>query len=136
MAQRMFLNLPVADLDRSMHFFRALGFDFDPRFTDSNAACLMLGENFYAMLLTQAFFANFTSKRIADAHESVQAIAALQLEGREEVDAMLDRALAAGAKEPRPAIDHGFMYQRAIEDPDGHNWEFFWMDPANIPSEG
>ena len=136
MAERIFVNLPVKDLPRSMRFFEALGYGFDPRFTDSNAACLVIGPNIYAMLLTEAFFANFTSKRIADTRETIEVLTALGMNSREEVDRLLDRALAAGGVEPRPAQDHGFMFQRSFEDPDGHVWEIFWMDPAGIPAEG
>lgn len=136
MAERIFVNLPVKDLARSMRFFEALGYSFDPRFTDSNAACLVIGPNIYAMLLTESFFANFTSKRIVNAKESVETLVALGMASREEVDRIMNAALIAGAVEPRPAQDHGYMFQRAFEDPDGHVWEIFWMDPAGIPAEG
>lgn len=136
MAERIFVNLPVKDLPRSMRFFEALGYGFDPRFTDSNAACLVIGPNIHAMLLTEAFFANFTAKRIADTRDTIEVLTALGVNSREEVDRLLERALAAGGVEPRPPQDHGFMFQRSFEDPDGHVWEIFWMDPAGIPAEG
>lgn len=128
MASRIFVNLPVADLPRSVQFFEELGYAFDPRFTDENATCMIVGENIYAMLLLEKFFATLTDKPIADARLATEALVALQLESREAVDEMVRTARAAGAREFRPAQDHGFMYERSFEDLDGHVWEYFWMD--------
>lgn len=123
-----FVNLPVADLDRSKSFFEQLGFTFDPRFTDGSAACLVLGPGHHAMLLTQARFREFTPHALVDAHHSTEVLVALQLGSRAAVDEVTDQALVAGGRDFRPAEDHGWMYGRAFQDPDGHIWEPFFMD--------
>ena len=133
MSIKMFVNLPVKDLDASMTFYRALGFTFNPHFTDATAAAMVISAENYAMLLTHAKFASFTSRPIPDAKQTTGVLVALALENKAAVDAMLGKAIAAGGTEPRPTADHGFMYQRTFEDPDGHIWEPFWMDPAAIP---
>lgn len=132
MGTKVFLNLPVKDLNKSKEFFAKLGFTFNPQFTDQNAACMVISEDNYAMLLVESFFKTFTKKEIADAKKSTEVLIALSAENKAKVDEMLGKALAAGAKEPRAPQDHGFMYGRAFEDPDGHNWEIFWMDPKAI----
>ena len=132
MGTKVFLNLPVKDLNKSKEFFAKLGFTFNPQFTDQNAACMVISEDNYAMLLVESFFKTFTKKEIADAKKSTEVLIALSAENKEKVDEMLGKALAAGAKEPRAPQDHGFMYGRAFEDPDGHIWEIFWMDPKAI----
>ena len=126
---QMFVNLPVKDLQKSVAFFTQLGFGFDARFTDANAACVILGENQFAMLLQDAFFQTFTPKKIIDAHTQVGALIALSLGSRQEVDAIVATAVAAGGK-PDVARDHGFMYDHGFQDLDGHNWGVFWMDVA------
>ena len=126
---QMFVNLPVKDLSQSIAFFTKLGFGFDPRFTDDNATCLILGENHFAMLLRHEFFQTFTPKKIADAHTHAEALIALSLGSREEVDEIVAKAVAAGGK-PDVAKDHGFMYDHGFQDLDGHNWGVFWMDIA------
>ena len=133
MSIKMFVNLPVKDLDASMAFYKALGFSFNPKFTDKTAACMIISEENYAMLLTHAKFTSFTQRPIPDAKTTTGVLMAISLEDKAAVDAMLTKALAAGGHEPRPTADHGFMYQRTIEDLDGHMWEPFWMDPAAIP---
>lgn len=130
MATKIFVNLPVRDLDASMAFFRALGFGFNPHFTNETAACMVIGEDNYAMLLTRAKFAEFTRKPIVDAAAATEVLIALSQDSRAEVDGMAEAAKAAGATEPSEPRDYGFMYQRSFEDPDGHIWEVFWMDPA------
>ena len=132
MGTKVFLSLPVKDLNKSKEFFAKLGFAFNPQFTDQNAACMVISEDNYAMLLVESFFKTFTKKEIVDAKKSTEVLIALSAENKEKVDEMLGKALAAGAKEPRAPQDHGFMYGRAFEDPDGHNWEIFWMDPKAI----
>ncbi len=134
MTRKLFVNLPVRDLERSKAFFAALGFTFNPQFTDQNAACMIVGPDNYAMLLTEAFFAGFTPRPVADARQATEVLVAFDCASRAEVDELAARALAAGGGEPRPARDYGFMYQRTIEDPDGHLWEPFWMDPAHVQS--
>lgn len=129
---KIFVNLPVRDLDRSIAFFKALGFAFNPQFTDHTAACMVIGEDSYAMLLTHEKFAVFTPKAIADATKATEVLTALSVESRAEVDRMVDAALAAGGTEARAPMDHGFMVDRAFNDLDGHIWEIFWMDPAHV----
>jgi uncharacterized protein len=127
MPGQMFVNLPVEDLDRAVAFFTALGFRFDPRFTDANATCMVVSEHSFVMLLVRPFFAGFTPKPVADAFAATEVLVALSLDSRAEVDAMVARALAAGGRATMPARDHGFMYQHGFEDPDGHLWEVFHM---------
>ncbi|WP_313080169.1 VOC family protein [Pulveribacter sp.] len=133
MARKIFVNLPIADMQRSRAFFEALGFAFNPQFTNEQGACMVISEDIYAMLLVRPFFQTFTDKRIADARESAQVLLCLSCDSRGEVDALMARALAAGATEPRPAQDHGFMYYRAFDDLDGHGWELMHMDMAAAP---
>jgi uncharacterized protein len=128
----IFMNLPVKNLDRSMDFFAALGFDFNPKFTNEHGACMVIAENIYAMLLTEPMFKGFTPKEIADATKTTEVMTALSCESRKAVDAFLEKAIEAGATETRDPQDHGFMYGRAFNDPDGHIWEMFWMDPAHV----
>lgn len=133
MAKQIFVNLPVKDLARSKAFFIALGYGFDPRFTDENAACLVIGENIYAMLLVENFFKTFTKKAIADATRSTEAIMALAYESRAKVDEIVGKALANGGSPSNEPNDLGWMYGKSFQDPDGHLWEAFWMDPAGPP---
>ncbi len=132
MGTKIFVNLPVKDLDKSKEFFAKLGFTFKPQFTDKNAACMVISEDIYAMLLVEPFFKTFIKKEISDAKKSTEVLLALSAESKEKVNEMLDKALAAGAREPREPQDQGFMYGRSFEDPDGHIWETFWMDPKAI----
>lgn len=133
MARQMFINLPVEDLNRSVEFFTQLGYTFNAQFTDENATCMVIGENLYAMLLVKDFFRTFTDREIVDAHRSVEAIVALALDSREQVDEQVAKARAAGGTVPREPQDHGFMYQHAFQDPDGHLWEVFHMDESAVP---
>lgn len=124
----LFLNLPVQDLKRSMAFFAAMGFGYEPNFTDDNAACLVLGTNLYVMLLVESFFEGFTRLPIADPRKAPEAIVAISAESRAEVDRLVDLAFAAGAGVYRePDVMPG-MYSRSFKDPDGHLWEVVWMD--------
>ena len=129
MHKQIFVNLPVRDLKRSMTFFKALGLSFNPAFTNENAACLVIGENLYAMLLTEPFFQTFTDKTLIDAHTHVETLVCLSCESRAEVDDVVAKAVAAGGRTPRPPQDHGFMYGHAFEDLDGHIWELVHMAP-------
>ena len=133
-SDRIFVNLPVRDLARSVEFFTQLGFAFVPRFTDENATCMILGENLFAMLLVHPFFETFIDKPVADATKGAEVLIALAFESREAVDRLASRAFAAGARRYREPQDLGFMYQWGFEDLDGHIWEIFWMDPAGIPA--
>lgn len=130
MPRQIFVNLPVADLKRSMDFFTSLGFTFNKQFTDETAACLVISDTIYAMLLTRQKFMEFTPKAITDAHRTTEVLTALSVDSKAEVHRIVDAALKAGATETRPPEDHGFMYGRSFNDPDGHIWEFFWMDPS------
>lgn len=129
MHKQIFVNLAVDKLDRSKAFFTALGFNFDPRFTNDQAACLILGENLYAMLLVKDLFKSFTRKSLCDPKESTEALVGLSCESRGEVDALVAKALAAGGTAPRAPQDYGFMYGHGFEDIDGHIWELIYMDP-------
>ena len=126
--QMIFVNLPVQDLEASKTFFSALGYQFNPAFTDENAACMVISESIFVMLLVKPFFQQFTTKAIADAQASTEVITCLSADSRKAVDALVDKALAAGAREPQPARDYGFMYQRGFQDLDGHLWEIAHMD--------
>ena len=127
-----FINLPVKDLAASQAFFGELGFTFDPKFTGDDAACLVISDQAFAMLLTEPKFAEFATKPVADARASTEAILGVSAESREEVDALADRALAAGAKPAGDTMDYGFMYGRSFQDPDGHHWEVIWMSQEAV----
>lgn len=132
MSRMIFVNLPVRDLPRAMTFFRALGFDFNPRFTDDTAACMVIDERIHAMLLTHRKFADFAPHAIADATRATEVLVCLSCASRAEVDELVGKAVAAGGTTFRPPEDHGFMYGRAFQDLDGHVWELAWMDPSAI----
>jgi uncharacterized protein len=128
MATKIFVNLPVQDLEKSKDFFGKLGYSFNPQFTDEAAACMVIADDIYAMLLTHPRFKDFTPKAVANAHQSTEVLVALSLDSRTAVDDMVARAIAAGGTEARHAEDLGFMYSRSYNDLDGHIWEVFWMD--------
>jgi len=128
MPRMIFVNLPVADLDRSVAFYKAIGAEQNLQFTDETASMMVFSEAISVMLLTHGKFAQFTTKRIADAHETVQVLLCLSCDSRDGVDEITERAVAAGGRETRDKEDHGWMYGRAFEDPDGHIWEPAWMD--------
>ncbi|MGZ8284709.1 MAG: VOC family protein [Allosphingosinicella sp.] len=128
MPRTIFVNLPVADLDRSTAFYKAIGAEQNLQFTDETATMMMFSDSINVMLLTHDKFRQFTAKRIADAHETVQVLLALSCDDRAGVDDITEKALAAGGRETREKEDHGWMYGRAFEDPDGHIWEPAWMD--------
>jgi predicted lactoylglutathione lyase len=128
----IFPNLAVKDLDCAVAFFTELGFSFDPRFTDETATAMIVNEQATVMLLTRDRFKDFTKKELVDSARQVEAIIALSAESREDVDAFADNALAAGGSPANEPMDLGFMYGRSFDDPDGHQWEIFWMDPAAL----
>ena len=132
MSTSIFVNIPVADLDAAKTFFGRLGFGFNAQFTDETAACMVIDETIFFMLLTKPKFAEFTALPIADAKLGTQALYGISRDSRAAVDQVAEAALAAGGTEPRPAQDHGFMYSRAIADLDGHIWEFIWMDAGFV----
>jgi predicted lactoylglutathione lyase len=124
----IFVNLPVADLERSVAFYKAIGAAQNAQFSDETAAMMSLSDSINVMLLTHDKFRQFTDKRIPDAHDTAQVLLALSCDSREGVDDISDRALGAGGRELHGAEDHGWMYSRAFEDPDGHGWGPLWMD--------
>ena len=127
----MFVNWPVTDLERAKAFYTAVGFTINPRFSDHNAACVVVEEGHSAfMLLTREFFQGFTDRPIGDPAAAVSVATAIFLDSREAVDKTVADGLAAGGSEARPASDYGFMYQRQLTDPDGNVLEFGWMDPV------
>jgi hypothetical protein len=128
MATKIFVNLPVKDLDKSKEFYTKIGFTINPQFTNETAACLVITEDIYVMILTHAMFKGFTPKEIADTTKTSQVINALSFDSREKVDEVFDNALNGGGTEERPTSDLGFMYSRSFNDPDGHTWEPFYMD--------
>ncbi|MCG2586801.1 VOC family protein [Massilia sp. TS11] len=128
MNKQIFINLAVKDLDKSKAFFQALGYQFNPQFTNEHGACMVVQEgSIHVMLLTEAFFQTFTSKTIVDARQSTEVLVCFSCDSREEVDTLVAKAVAAGGRIPRPPQDHGFMYGHAFEDLDGHVWELVYM---------
>ncbi|HEX4874365.1 MAG: VOC family protein [Sphingorhabdus sp.] len=135
MSKMIFVNLPVADLPRSMAFYAALGFTNNPHFTDETAACMVWGEGIHVMLLTHDKWKSFTDRPIPPATSS-EVMIAITLDSKDAVNALVDAGAAAGGTaDLNPPQDHGFMYQRTLADPDGHIWEPFWMDPAAVPPD-
>lgn len=132
MGTKVFINLPVANLPKSKAFFEALGFSFNPQFTDDNAACMVISEENFAMLLTREYYSTFTAKQIPDADKTVQVLIALGLEDRSKADAVADAALANGATSGGEPKDHGFMYIRQFSDLDGHTSEVSWFNPTAL----
>lgn len=134
MPRMIFVNLPVTDLKASMAFYEAVGFTNNPMFTNDQAAAMQWSEEIAVMLLPHDFWKTFTDRAIPNAHESAQVFLCLSHDSREEVDAIVAKAGAAGGKaEPTPTQDHGFMYGSSFEDPDGHIWENVWMNMAAVP---
>jgi predicted lactoylglutathione lyase len=134
MATKIFVNLPVTDLPRSMKFFTALGFKNNPQFTDDTAACMVISDDIYTMLLTHAKFKDFTPKAIADATKSTEVLVCLSCESRANVEELVKKAVAAGGSTYAEPKDYGFMYQHGFQDPDGHLWELVYMQPGAVPS--
>ena len=131
MPRSIFINLPVADLDRSVAFYKALGADQNMQFSDATAACMILSETIHVMLLTHDKFRQFTPRPIADATAGSEVLLCLSADSREQVDSFVERGVAAGgAADPAAKQDYGVMYGRSVADPDGHIWEVMWMDPA------
>lgn len=132
METKIFVNLPVKDLNKSVAFFTKLGFSFNAQFTNENATCMVISEHIFIMLLVEPFFKNFTKKEIADASKTTESIICLSAGNREEVDNMVNLALAAGGKAPNAKQEQPYMYGHGFEDIDGHLWEVVWMDPAAL----
>jgi len=132
MSKMIFINLPVTDLERSIAFYEAIGGRKEPKFSNEQAAMIVLSDTIHVMLLTHGFYSTFTGKPIADAHQSSQVLLAISADSTGEVDATIDKASSAGGiADPGPKQDMGgMMYGRSFEDPDGHHWEVVWMDAA------
>jgi hypothetical protein len=135
MARQIFVNLPIRDMERSKAFFGALGFSFNPQFTNEQGACMVVSDSIYVMLLVEPFFQTFTKKPVANARETTEVLVCLSCASRAEVDELVRKALAAGGSAPNAPQDHGFMYGHGFEDPDGHVWELVWMDPNAAPPQ-
>jgi predicted lactoylglutathione lyase len=132
MSAQIFVNLAVNDLPKSKTFFEALGYSFNPQFTNENAACMVISDTIYTMLLTRNFFKNFTSKELVDAKKSTEVLVCLSAESRAAVDDIVRKAVAAGGRIYNEPQDHGFMYCHGFEDLDGHQWEFAFMEPSHL----
>ena len=129
---KLFVNIPVTDLQRSIAFFEALGFSFNAQFTDATATCMLVGEDAYFMLLTREKFASFARREVGEPWDATSALFAISVASRAEVDEMVNKAIAAGGASAAEPQDHGFMYGWSFYDPDGHHWEVFWMDPSVV----
>lgn len=130
-SRKIFVNLPVRDLNRSMEFFSRLGFEFDPQFCDEKAACMIVGDEAFVMLVTEPLFETFTNKDLGDRSRYTQGLIAISAKSRAEVDEMMKTALANGAEAASDPVDHGFMYYSSFYDLDGHHWEPLYMEPKS-----
>ncbi|MEU1531329.1 VOC family protein [Streptomyces fagopyri] len=130
--QMIFVNLAVNDVDASKKFFTELGYTINPQFSTDDCACVVISDTIVAMLLSKQRYADFTKKEIADPARTSEVLLCLSAESREKVDELCDKALSAGGSGTREAQDHGYMYGRTFDDPDGHTWEVMWMDPAAV----
>lgn len=135
MATKIFVNLPVKDLNKTIEFFTKLGFTFNPQFTDENATCMIVGEDIFVMLLVEKFFKIFTKKEICDTIKDTEVIIALSAESREKVDQMINKVIEAGGRESKEPQDHGWMYGRSFQDINGHLWEIIYMDESAVKKE-
>jgi uncharacterized protein len=136
MVNKIFINLPVKDLQKSSDFFTRLGFSFNQQYTDEKAACLVISDQkIFAMLIREDFFATFTKKQVADAEKTTEVLLALDVESREKVDELVEKALESGGSSFMEPQDHGWMYYRTFADPDGHLWEVMYGDESKIPKE-
>jgi predicted lactoylglutathione lyase len=134
MATKIFINLPVKDLERSKAFFSGLGYSFNPQFTDDKAACMVVSEHIYVMMLVESYFKTFTKKEVNDAHLATEVLLALDAASREEVQQTITKATGLGGSIYAEPQDYGWMYQHSFADPDGHQWEIVYMDAANMPN--
>ena len=130
--RKLFVNIPVSDVQRSIRFFEALGFSLNPQFTDATATCMLVGEDAYFMLLSRERFKDFSKRPVGDPRAETSALFAISVSSRAEVDEVVKKAVAAGGSHAADPQDHGFMYAWSFYDPDGHHWEVFWMDPSAI----
>ena len=132
MSRKVFVNLPVKNLDKSMEFFTKLGYEFNRQFTDETAACMVVSEYIFVMLLTEAKFKMFVPGEISDARKSTEVLVCLSSDDRQSVDDVIAKALAAGGTTFNAPIDYGFMYGHSFQDLDGHTWEYIYMDPSAV----
>src|SRR6478735_7902694 len=132
METQIFLNLPVKELEKSKHFFNQLGFSFNPKFTDDKAACMIIGDKIFSMLITEEFYKTFTNKAICDAEKSSEVLISISVGSREKVDEIITNVVKAGGSEYMVAKDYGWMYHRSFQDLDNHHWEVFFMDESQI----
>lgn len=132
MATKIFINLPVKDLEKSTTFFKGLGYNFNPQFTDEKAACMVISDNIYAMLLTENYFSTFTKKQVSDAKQSTEVLIALDAASKDEVKQIVSKAKKLGAAIYSEPADHGWMYQHSFADLDGHQWEFAYLDETQL----
>jgi uncharacterized protein len=132
MPRKVFVNLPVRDLNKSVEFFTQLGFEFDPNFTDETATCMIISDEAFVMLLVEDRFKDFTKKGICDATTHTETILALSADSREQVDELVNKALAAGGQPSNEPMDEGFMYGWSFQDLDSHLWELIHMDPSAL----
>lgn len=135
MATKIFVNLPVKDLNKSMGFFQSLGFDFNPQFTDATAACMIVSEDIYVMLLTEDKFKEFTPREICDAAKNTEVLVSLSCESRKDVDDLIRKAVSAGGSTYSDPMDYGTMYGHGFQDLDNHIWELIYMEPSAVKKE-
>jgi predicted lactoylglutathione lyase len=135
MATKVFINLPVKDLEKSITFFNGLGFNFNPQFTDENAGCMVISHSIYVMLLTERYFATFTKKQVSDAKTHTEVLITLDAESREDVQQIIAKAKTLGSTIYSEPQDHGWMYQHGFADLDGHQWEIAYMDASQLPAQ-
>jgi len=135
MIKQIFVNLPVKNLKKTINFFTKLGFKFNPKFTNNDATCMIIGKNMFAMLLVEKVFKTFIKKNISDAKKNTEVLVSLSVISRKKVDEILNKAINSGGKESRKPQDHGWMYVRCFDDLDGHIWEIFFMDESKMPKE-
>jgi predicted lactoylglutathione lyase len=135
MPTQVFINFPVKDLEKSKAFFAQLDYTFNPQFTDESAACMVISDTIYSMLISEPKFKTFTAKEIANGHATKEVIVCLSCESRKQVDETISKAVTGGGKAwPAEPLDYGFMYYHGFEDLDGHHWEIMYMDPAYVQS--
>jgi predicted lactoylglutathione lyase len=134
MSKKVFINLPVKDLTRSMAFFQGLGYSFNPQFTDEKGGCMVVSENIFVMLLTEPYFKNFIETELCDTHRATEVLIALDASTKEEVVELVGKAVELGGRLYAKPQDHGWMYQHSFADPDGHKWELFFMDATQLPN--
>jgi len=131
-SRKLFVNLAVRDLKKSMNFFTKLGFEFNPKFTDDKAACMIISEEAFLMILAEPFFKTFTQKALCDTSSHTESLICISCNSRDEVNEMVNKAIAAGGKHAKDPMDHGFMYGWSFYDLDGHHWEVMWMNPSAV----